>query len=178
MRMFRFSGVLKCSFKMLTMILLAVSLILTTSITVSATSVDLDGIWLCQEGGRTDQGLISTNKDNELGVSGGVIFNLPEHDDVTICLTTSKGLAWVTSLGRTAIRKPAKAKYHVAFYDADWNNVWQKENAIKNGKPQDFVVGSNVRHIQVWSSWSYNVSTGYINGILTEPYVGWDGVVN
>lgn len=148
-------------------------------ITAAAKTVNLDNLVSCVEGGNTHAALISTDKDHKLlgKVTGGVIFNLPEHSDVTIRLVSTDGRAWVRSLGRTNMLKAVKAQYNIAFYDEDWNNVWQESNAIETGKSRDFFVGANIRHIQVWSSWDYNINTHYMHGVLVAPYIGWDGSV-
>jgi hypothetical protein len=149
-------------------------------IAVNAEMVDVD-LGVCQEGGRTDkEAFISTKKENLLGVAGGVIFNIPDHSDTTIRLVTSNGLAWVRNYnGNNAWPKTAKADYHIAFYDNDWNNVWQESKAIETGKSRDFFIGANVRHIQVWSTWNYNkYAANYIGSIIVAPGVTWDGAVN
>ncbi|MDR2023820.1 MAG: hypothetical protein LBQ71_11400 [Hungatella sp.] len=149
-------------------------------IAVNAKTVDVN-LEVCQEGGRTDkEAFISTNKDNILGVSGGVIFNTPDPPDTTIRLATSNGVAWIRNYnGNNIWPRTAKADYHITFYDNDWNNVWQESKTIENGEKQRFFIGANVRYIQVWSTWDYNkYALNYIGSIIVAPEVVWDGVVN
>ena len=107
--------------------------------TAGAAIVDV-GLSGCREGGRTDLSLVSTDKNKPFGVSGGVIFNLPEHQDMTARLSTSDALAWVKNYNGNDFfsaltgNATAKARYSVAFYDGDWNNVWQESGAIDCGK--------------------------------------------
>lgn len=173
----RFEALLKSikHFSVLIVVFLWVSSFVLTPV-YAKINVDVD-FSLCQEGGRTDDWLVSIDKDSTFGVTGGVFFNLPEHEDANVRLTTSKGIAWTQGYGRASWKWFCKAYYNVAFYDQNWDRVWVEWGAIPNGKSRDFFVGSNVRHIQVWSYWDYNPSGRYITGILVPPCVGWDGEV-
>lgn len=92
----------------------------------------------------------------------GVNFTLPAHPNTTMVLATKYSWGYKKNLRGTNVGVIFN-QYHVRFLDASGRVVWTEYNSIPNGGKRIYLVGSNVRTIQIITnsgSWDFYPAVG------------------